>query len=127
MSIALLISIRSTDKRLQVGCVLVSPKNRIIATGYNGHLEGVPHISHMSHDGHEQATVHAEQNAITDAARRGVSLDGATAYITHYPCSRCTLLLVAAGIKKIFYHSNYKNDEMIKEMVLVPVIDIKPL
>ena len=64
-------------------------------------------------DGHEQATVHAEQNAIADCAKRGVSCEGATAYITHYPCIICTRLLLAAGIKTIKYIHDYKNDELV--------------
>ena len=82
---------RSPCERLQVGCILVK-NNRIISQGYNGFLPGFPHKS-MMRDGHEQATVHAEQNAITDCAKRGVSCDGATAYITHYPCVICTQIV----------------------------------
>lgn len=102
---------RSPCERLQVGCILVK-NNRIISQGYNGFLPGFPHKS-MVRDGHEQATVHAEQNAITDCAKRGVSCDGATAYITHYPCVICTRLLIAAGIKKIRYLEDYRNDALV--------------
>ncbi len=111
---ALLISSRSACNRLNVGCVIVSSgehQNRIIAAGYNGFLAGVPHKSCVR-DGHEVATVHAEQNAIADAARRGVSLNGATAYITHFPCINCTKLLIAAGIKCVKYLNDYNNDEI---------------
>ena len=72
ISAAILIASRSTCSRLNVGCVIVSGgehKNRIIAAGYNGYLPGAPHCSQVR-DGHEMATVHAEQNAIADAARR---------------------------------------------------------
>lgn len=112
MSAALLISLRSACDRLQVGCVLVSGGdqcNRIMAAGYNGFLPGAPHISHVR-DGHELATVHAEQNAIADAARRGISLQGATAYITHFPCINCAKILASAGIRVIKYHWDYRND-----------------
>jgi dCMP deaminase len=102
---------RSACHRLQVGCVLVK-NNRIIAQGYNGFLPGCPHISKVR-DGHEQATIHAEQNAITDCAKRGVSTDGSTAYITHYPCINCMKLLCAAGITHIYYINDYKNDELV--------------
>ncbi len=74
--IALLISTRSTSKRLKVGSVIVK-NNRIISAGYNGFPSGTPHISIMR-DGHEQNTIHAEQNAIADAARRGVSIENTT-------------------------------------------------
>ena len=66
-------------------------------------------------DGHEQATVHAEQNAISDAARRGVSLNGCTAYITHFPCVNCAKLLVASGIAEIKYLHDYHNDELCRK------------
>ena len=103
---------RSSCDRLQVGCLLVKD-NRIISQGYNGHLPGAPHIS-IIRDNHEQATVHAEQNAICDCAKRGVSCDGATAYITHYPCIICLRLLLTSGIKDIKYLEDYKNDELVE-------------
>ncbi len=103
---------RSPCHRLQVGCVLVKDK-RIISQGYNGFLPGAAHKS-IVRNNHEQATVHAEQNAICDCAKRGVSCEGATAYITHYPCIICTRLLLASGIKDIKYLEDYKNDELVK-------------
>ena len=103
---------RSPCHRLQVGCVLVKDK-RIISQGYNGFLPGAAHKS-IVRNNHEQATVHAEQNAICDCAKRGVSCEGATAYITHYPCIICTRLLLASGIKEIKYLEDYKNDELVK-------------
>ena len=93
---------RSPCSRLQVGCILVND-NRIISQGYNGFLPGCPHESKVR-DGHELATVHAEQNAITDCANRGVSTNNATAYITHYPCINCMKILCASGIKEIKYN-----------------------
>tara|TARA_B110000503_G_C6992121_1_gene347795 strand:- start:291 stop:740 length:450 start_codon:yes stop_codon:yes gene_type:complete len=114
MSIAFLAASRSSCDRLQVGCVLVK-NTHIISMGYNGFLAGVPHTS-IVRNNHEQATVHAEQNAISDAARRGVSVNNATAYITHYPCINCAKILAASGIKKIVYHSDYKNDEIVNEI-----------
>ena len=103
---------RSPCERLQVGCLLVK-ENRIISQGYNGFLPGCPHKS-IVRDNHEQATLHAEQNALMDCAKRGVSCEGCTAYITHYPCIICTRLLLAGGIKKINYLNDYKNDELVK-------------
>ena len=103
---------RSPCHRLQVGCVIVKDK-RIISQGYNGFLPGAAHKS-VVRNNHEQATVHAEQNAICDCAKRGVSCQGATAYITHYPCIICTRLLLASGIKKIKYLEDYKNDDLVK-------------
>ena len=103
---------RSPCHRLKVGCLLVKD-NRIISQGYNGFLPGCIHKS-IVRNNHEQATVHAEQNALADCAKRGVSCLGATAYITHYPCIICCRLLLASGIKEIKYLENYKNDELVK-------------
>jgi dCMP deaminase len=102
---------RSPCDRLQVGCLFVND-NRIVSQGYNGYLPGCTHTS-IVRDGHEQATVHAEQNAIADCAKRGVSCAGCTAYITHYPCVICCRLLLAAGICQIKYIHDYKNDELV--------------
>ena len=100
---------RSACSRLKVGCLLVK-ENRIISQGYNGFLPGCPHKS-IVRDNHEQATIHAEQNAITDCAKRGVSCNESIAYITHYPCLNCCKLLLASGIKEINYLNDYKNED----------------
>ena len=106
---AILISSRSACSRLNGGG---EHPNRIIAAGYNGFLAGAPHSSCVR-DGHEIATVHAEQNAISDAARRGVSVNGATAYITHFPCVNCAKILISAGIKSVRYLHDYHNDDIV--------------
>jgi dCMP deaminase len=103
---------RSPCQRLQVGCLFVKD-NRIISQGYNGFLPGCEHTSIIREE-HEQATVHAEQNAICDCAKRGVSSLGCSVYITHYPCLICTRLLLASGIKEINYIHDYKNDELVQ-------------
>jgi len=100
---------RSACKKLHVGCILVKD-NRIISQGYNGYLSGAPH-EQLIRNGHEMATIHAEQNAICDCARRGASCNDCIAYITHYPCLNCMKLLAASGIKKIYYINDYNNDE----------------
>jgi dCMP deaminase len=110
--IVLVTATRSPCERLQVGCLLVKD-NRIISQGYNGFLPGCPHDSIVVNN-HEQATVHAEQNAITDCAKRGVSCNQADAYITHYPCVNCMKMLCASGIKKIYYINDYKNNELVQ-------------
>ena len=122
MSVAFLISSRSTCERLHVGCVIVMD-NRIISAGYNGFLPGAPHMS-IIRNNHEQATVHAEQNAITDCASRGVSVKGGIAYITHYPCLNCAKILAAAGIKEIKYHTDYKNDQLVNEIIQLDITHI---
>ncbi|MFU8847402.1 MAG: deoxycytidylate deaminase [Opitutales bacterium] len=129
MATAMLMATRSSCERLHVGCVIVSggsQKNRIIAAGYNGFLPGAPHVSRVR-EGHEQATVHAEQNAVSDAARRGVSLEGATVYITHFPCINCAKILAAAGIRCIKYHHDYRNDELVKEILAESGINMEHL
>tara|TARA_B100000768_G_C11280089_1_gene378058 strand:- start:2578 stop:2982 length:405 start_codon:yes stop_codon:yes gene_type:complete len=102
---------RSPCERLQVGCILVKD-NRIISQGYNGFLPGCEHLS-IVRDNHEQATIHAEQNAIADCAKRGVQCKDSIAYITHYPCIICTRILLASGISKIKYINDYKNDKLV--------------
>ena len=103
---------RSPCKRLHVGCLLIKD-NRIISQGYNGYLPGCVHEQKMR-DGHEMATIHAEINTITDCARRGVSCNKTTAYITHYPCLNCMKSLCAAGISEIYYINDYRNDELVE-------------
>lgn len=119
MATAVLIASRSNCERLHVGCVIVTAgerKNRIVAAGYNGFLPGTPHVSRVR-DGHEQATVHAEQNAVADAARRGSSVDGCAAYVTHYPCINCAKILAAAGIAEIRYRTDYLNDPLVAPLL----------
>lgn len=117
-----LTAIRSVCPRLSVGCILVKD-NRIISQGYNGYL---PNCSHepIFKDGHNIGTLHAEQNAITDCAKRGVSANNSIAYITHYPCLNCFKLLAASGIKKIKYISDYNNDEEIIKLTKITNIEI---
>ena len=115
MSIAFLISSRSSCKRLKVGCVLVKD-TRIISVGYNGFLPRVPHIS-IVRDNHEQSTVHAEQNCISDYAKRGISCDKSIAFITHYPCINCAKILAASQINEIIYYNDYKNDHLVNKIL----------
>jgi dCMP deaminase len=116
---------RSPCERLQVGCLLVKD-NRIVSQGYNGFLPGCEHIS-IVRDGHEQATVHAEQNAISDCAKRGVSCEDCTAYITHYPCIICCRILLAAGIKQIKYINNYQNDKLVMHFTEMMNVSIQSI
>jgi len=102
---------RSPCERLQVGCVFVK-ENRIVSQGYNGFLPGCEHVS-IIRDGHEQATVHAEQNCLADCAKRGVQSAGCVAYVTHFPCVICARLLLASGIQEIRYLQDYKNDHLV--------------
>ena len=105
---AYLISKRSTCAKLHVGCVLTKD-NRIISTGYNGHVAGCAHTSKIV-DGHEQMTIHAEANAICH--NNTAKTKGCIAYITHYPCLNCAKLLIAAGISTIVYAEDYNNNKI---------------
>ena len=116
---------RSSCSRLHVGCILVKD-NRIISQGYNGFLPGCPHES-IVRNNHEQSTIHSEQNAITDCAKRGVSCNNSTAYITHYPCINCCKLLLASGIKSIKYINDYKNDELVNVFITQCDVVIEPI
>lgn len=123
--IALVTAERSSCERLHVGCVLVK-ENRIISQGYNGFLPGCPHKS-IVRENHEQATVHAEQNAIADCAKRGVNCLDSIAYITHYPCIICARILFASGIKEIKYINDYHNDELVDVLSKQCNVNIKKI
>lgn len=128
-AMAVLIASRSACERLHVGCVLVSAgthPNRVIAAGYNGFLPGAPHCSCVR-DGHEQATVHAEQNAIADAAKRGVSVMGATVYVTHFPCVNCAKILASAGVGVVKYIHDYHNDPLVPRLLADAKIRVEKL
>ena len=110
---------RSTCNRAKVGAVIVRDKN-IIATGYNGAPAGMPHCTDAgcliyqskTPDGEIEEncfrTIHAEINAIAQAAKNGSSIKDASIYITHTPCIHCLKVLVNTGIKEIFYERPYK-------------------
>jgi dCMP deaminase len=125
LATAFLISSRSPDKRLKVGCVLVK-NHHIISVGYNGFLPKLEHKSYMD-NGHEQATVHAEQNCIADCAKRGVETSGAIAYITHYPCINCFKILASSGIEEIYYKNDYRNYELVSKLAIEAGINILKL
>ena len=114
MSLALLISSRSPSMKLKVGAIIVKD-NRVISSGYNGYPSGCQHIS-IHRDNHEINTIHAEQNAISDAARRGVAVQNSTIYITHYPCINCCKYIISSGINNIIYLDDYKNDEIVSKL-----------
>ena len=110
MTMAYLISKRSTCNKLQVGCVIIK-NNRVISTGYNGNIANTEHIS-IVRDNHEMATLHAEMNAVCDSSKRGVSILDSVVYVSHFPCLNCTKILIAAGVKEIIYGEDYSNDEI---------------
>jgi dCMP deaminase len=112
MDIAFAVAERSTCDRAHVGAVLVRDR-RILTTGYNGAPAGLPHCDEVGHlivDGHCVRALHAEQNAIIQAALHGISIQGATAYVTHQPCLTCAKMLINAGIRRVVYAGNYPDD-----------------
>ena len=116
---AVLLSLRSTCNRLAVGAILVRDK-RIIAGGYNGSVSGDAHCIDDGcylRDGHCVRTIHAEMNAILQCAKFGISTDGASLYVTDFPCLQCTKSLLQAGIKEINYIRNYHNDEYAMKLI----------
>jgi len=111
MNIAREVSTRSTCDRKFVGSVIVRDKI-ILATGYNGSIRGLPHcdeVGHLLEDGHCVRTVHAEANAIVQAARNGVRIDGAGIYVTASPCWICFRLIANAGISRIVFGEFYRD------------------
>ena len=108
INIAKQVATRSIDESTQVGCVITTEDHSIISTGYNSPPRGindsaVPQTRPEKYDW----MIHAEDNAIANAARLGVCTNGGTAYCTEFPCSRCMGVLINAGIKKIYF-SNKK-------------------
>lgn len=126
MRIAMLASTRSTCLRRQVGAVLVKDK-RVLATGYNGAPQGMAHCLDIgcmreqmeipSGERHELCrAIHAEQNAIIQAATSGTSISGATLYCTTFPCVLCAKMLINSGIEVIYYCGGYP-DKLSKQML----------
>ena len=112
MNIANEVAQRSTCERAQVGAVIVTEK-RILTTGYNGSPRGLQHCSDVGcliDNGHCVRTLHAEQNAIIQAALHGVITAGATLYVTHQPCFLCAKMIINAGITQIVYDHEYPDD-----------------
>ena len=112
MNIAHEVAQRSTCGRAQVGAVIVREK-RILTTGYNGSPRGLPHCTEVGclmENDHCIRTLHAEQNAIIQAALHGVITEGATIYVTHQPCFICAKTIINAGISEIVYDKEYKDD-----------------
>ena len=115
MEIATKVATRATCDRKHVGALIVRD-HRILCTGYNGSIPGAPHCDdagHMMEDGHCVRTIHAEANAINQAAKYGGSVGGATIYTTASPCWPCFQKIVSAGLKKIVFGELYR-DERIK-------------
>ena len=114
MDIARVVASRSTCERKFVGAVIVRDRT-ILSTGYNGSIRGMPHcadVGHMMEDNHCVATIHAEANAIIQAARNGVMIEGATNYVTASPCWNCFKQIANAGIRRIVYGEFYRDERI---------------
>jgi len=116
LSIAHEVAKRSTCERAKVGAVIVREK-RILTTGYNGSPRGLAHCTEVGclmDNGHCIRTLHAEQNAIIQAALHGVITEGATIYVTHQPCFNCAKTIINAGISVIVYDKEYQDDRSLE-------------
>lgn len=116
MNIARQAATRSTCDRKKVGAVIVRDRT-ILSTGYNGSIRGMPHCDEVGHDmvnGHCVATIHAEANAILQAAKNGVNIDGAELYTTASPCWNCFKMIANAGIREIYYGEFYRDEKSIR-------------
>ena len=132
------VATRATCDRGKSGCIIVRDK-RIISTGYVGSPSGLPHCDDAGHlmkqviddDGttrqHCMRTIHAEQNAICQAARHGISLEGSTLYCKMEPCRVCAMLIISCGIKHVIAQSMYHAAQETREMFEMAGVDLKVL
>ena len=134
MQVTNAISMRATCDRGRSGCVIVKDR-QILASGYVGAPPGLPHCDEAGHlfntvvhsDGLEKQhcvrTVHAEQNAICQAAKRGVALDGATLYCRMTPCRTCAMLIISCGISRVVcerkYHAGEESEDLFRQAGVV--------
>lgn len=112
MRIAHDVSTRATCERRKVGAVIVVDK-RILTTGYNGAPHGLPHCTEVGckmEGGHCIRCLHAEQNAIVQAALFGVPCQGSSLYVTCQPCNNCAKMVINAGIKKVVFEGDYPDE-----------------
>lgn len=135
MEITELVATRATCLRRKVGAILVKDR-RILATGYNGPPQGVPHCDELGGclreklgvpSGERQElsrAVHAEQNAIIQAAKMGTNIDGSTLYVTNFPCFICAKMLINAGVIKIVYKEGYP-DEFSRDILQEAGLEVK--
>lgn len=134
MMIAADVARRSTCLKRHVGAILVVER-RLLATGYNGAPSGVPHCCEVgclrdemdvpSGERHELCRgLHAEQNAIIQAAKHGVRIDGATLYTTHHPCSICAKMAINAGVVRIVCREDYP-DDLGKKMLALGGVELE--
>jgi len=130
MNIARVAATRSTCDRKHVGAVIVRERT-ILSTGYNGSIRGMPHCDDAGHTmegGHCVATIHAEANAIIQAARNGVNINGAEMYTTASPCWSCFKLIANSGIRRIYYGEFYRDERSLELAAAagIELVDLRP-
>jgi dCMP deaminase len=130
MNIASVVASRSTCPRKFVGAVIVREKT-ILSTGYNGSIRGMPHcteVGHMMENDHCVATIHAESNAILQAAKNGVMIDGGTLYVTASPCWSCFKQIANAGIQKVVFAEFYRDERIfnVAQQLNIELIHLQP-
>lgn len=128
LRIAVDVATRSTCDRKHVGAVIVRDRN-ILSTGYNGSIAGMPHcddVGHMMENGHCIATIHAEANAIIQAAKNGVMINGASIYTTASPCWSCFKIIVNSGMRRIIFGEFYRDDRIfsVAERLGIELVDL---
>ena len=128
MRIAREVAGRSTCDRKHVGAVIVRDRT-ILSTGYNGSISGMPHcddVGHMMENEHCVATIHAEANAILQAAKNGVMIGGATVYVSASPCWNCFKMLANAGIRRICFGEFYRDERIfaVADTVGIEMVDL---
>jgi dCMP deaminase len=128
MDIARVVASRATCDRKHVGAVLVRDRS-ILATGYNGSIRGLPHcddVGHLMEDGHCIRTVHAESNAIAQAAKNGVRIDGSCIYVTASPCWGCFRLIANSGVVRIVFGEFYRDPKIfeVSQTLGIELVDL---
>ncbi len=129
MTIAVQVASRATCDRKHVGAVIVRDRT-ILSTGYNGSVRGLDHcdeVGHMMEAGHCVRTVHAEANAIVQAARHGVRLEGGTIYVTASPCWACFRLVANAGLQRIAFGEFYRDPRIfeVSQRLGIDLVDLR--
>ncbi len=116
MEIAIQVSKRSTCDRRMVGAVIVRDKT-ILSTGYNGSIRGLSHcdeVGHLMEAGHCVRTIHAEVNAVAQAAKNGTSIQSGQLYTTSSPCWPCFKIMANSGIQKVYFGEFYRDERMLE-------------
>lgn len=131
MTMARHVATRATCDRKHVGAVIVRDRT-VLSTGYNGSLRGHDHcddVGHVMENGHCVATVHAEANAIIQAAKNGVAIDGAELYTTASPCWSCFKLLANAGIRRVYFGEFYRDERSLEvaRKIGIELVDLSAL